>query len=267
MAFKTMKDYDEARYKNMFRLINDGDSADVVILYRSDQDVLVADTHYIKSPEYSGYVHCTGRGCPACAKGIRTQPKLFIPVYNINTEKIEFFDRTLKFDAVLQEQVFSKYPNPSEVVFRITRHGAAGSYETKYEFQAVYSNRTPYNEILQQFNAQFPDYYENICRDIDAAEMSKLLNSSESSATPDTSEMPEYVMQPRGGIAQVTPEVAPEAASLDEISNDEDYSEDIPSYVAPASSSLPDYVAPPSRTGDTPSEEVVTIDESQPPKF
>ena len=35
MAFKTMEAYDEARYGGMFRLINDGDYKDVVIMYQS----------------------------------------------------------------------------------------------------------------------------------------------------------------------------------------------------------------------------------------
>ena len=71
MAFKTMNDFNKERgYDNYFTLRNDGDTADVIILYRGVSDVLVADAHYIKSNDYTGYVHCCGRGCPACGKGI-----------------------------------------------------------------------------------------------------------------------------------------------------------------------------------------------------
>ena len=69
MAFKTVESYNEARFGGFFLLRNDGDFADVVFMYRNKDDVLVADTHYVKGSDYSGYVHCCGRGCPACSKG------------------------------------------------------------------------------------------------------------------------------------------------------------------------------------------------------
>lgn len=61
MGFKSVKSYNDARYGGMFLLKNDGDYADVIFMYQDIEDVLVADTHYIKSPDYSGYVHCCGK--------------------------------------------------------------------------------------------------------------------------------------------------------------------------------------------------------------
>ena len=57
MAFKSISQYNEDKNKDFFILQNDGDNAAVVILYRSVDDALVADVHYIKSGDYSGYVH------------------------------------------------------------------------------------------------------------------------------------------------------------------------------------------------------------------
>lgn len=96
MAFKKVTEYNEEKYANWFVLPDDGDSEEVVILYKDIEDVLVADVHYIKC-EDSGYVHCLGKGCPACSKGIRVQPKLFIPLYIPSKEEIVFWDRTPKF--------------------------------------------------------------------------------------------------------------------------------------------------------------------------
>ena len=59
MAFKKITDYNEEKYGRLFVLKDDKEYADVILLYRSINDVLIADIHYIKSPEYSGYVHCT----------------------------------------------------------------------------------------------------------------------------------------------------------------------------------------------------------------
>lgn len=60
MGFKSIEQFNEERYGNKFILPNDGDFADVIFLYKSAKEVLVADAHYVKSADYSGYVHCNG---------------------------------------------------------------------------------------------------------------------------------------------------------------------------------------------------------------
>jgi len=203
MAFKSVKQYNEERYGGLFRLVNDNDSADVIFLYRGVEDVLVGDTHYIKSAEYSGYVHCTGRGCPACGKGIRVQTKLFVPVYNLTENEIQFWDRSVKFENQLSSDVFSKFPNPSEYVFRITRHGVAGDINTTYEITVIGKNsQESYDQILSRFGIKMPDHYDTICKEFDAAKLSDLL------AKPDTSnysdDLPDYSVTPRNISATST---------------------------------------------------------------
>ena len=160
MAFKSLKDYNEEKFGGLFLLRNDGDYADVVFLYPSEDDVMVGDVHYIKSSEYSGYVQCTGKGCPACAKGIRVQTKLFIPVFNITAGEVQFWDRGIRFETQLRNDVFKNFPNPTEYVFRITRHGVANSVDTTYEIQAIGKNGAyPYAQILEENHVEFPKYY------------------------------------------------------------------------------------------------------------
>lgn len=199
MAFKTMTQYDEERYGGWFLLRNDGDYADVIFLYRNKEDVLIGDVHYIKTPNYSGYVHCTEINCPACEKGIRIQSKLFIPVYNITDGEIQFWDRSIKFENQLVQDVFSKYPNPSEFVFRIQRQGAAGDINTKYNIWAVGKNKLmDYNQILLTNNATMPDYYENICKTYSSTELHSILNKSVNSSTSyESNSMPDYQVTPR----------------------------------------------------------------------
>lgn len=197
MAFKTVKSYNEERFGGLFLLRNDSESADVIFMYQSEDDVLVADTHYIKSADYSGYVHCCGAGCPACAKGIRVQTKLFIPVYNITQGELQFWDRSMRFENQLASDVFSKFPNPSEFVFRITRHGAAGSIETTYSITAVGKNNfKTYQEILASNNCTSPEYYEKICKDVSISELAKMIDSGSASSTSE-SDMPTYQATPR----------------------------------------------------------------------
>lgn len=206
MAFQSLQAYNEQRYGGMFLLKDDGDFADVVFLYRSVDDVLVADTHYIKSADYSGYVHCCGRGCPACAKNIRVQSKLFIPLYVIEDDEIRFWDRTMRFEPQLSNDVFRHYPNPSEFVFRITRHGKSGDINTTYDISVVGKNTVKsYDEILAGSNAVFPNYYEKVCRDVPAVELKTMLNpapedaagNNEGYVSPYAASIPDYQIKPR----------------------------------------------------------------------
>ena len=200
MAFKAINDYNEARFGGLFVLRDDGDSSEVVFLYRSAQDCLVADTHYIKSADYSGYVHCCGRGCPACSQGIRVQTKIFTPLYDIKNDRILFWDRSIRFEHQLQNDVFSKFPNPCDYVFRITRKGAAGDINTVYEITAIARNTNmPYDAILAKHNIKFPEAYESICRDIPATELSRMIAAKPTTIGTSTESigMPEYQITPR----------------------------------------------------------------------
>lgn len=201
MAFKKLEDYNESRFEGLFVLRDDGDYRDVIILYRSISDVLIADTHYIKSPDYSGYCHCLGRGCPACAKKIRVQTKLFVPLYDIQTGEILFFDRNSRFEQQLTRDVINKCANPSEYVFRITRKGIAGDVNTVYSFVPIYRNTVKsYDEIMAEHNCTSPEFYSRICKEFSASELqSKLDTTPSDNVSPD--ELPNYQAIPRGTVA------------------------------------------------------------------
>lgn len=204
MAFKSVEQFNDDRYHNLFRIPNDGESVDVIFLYQSKSDMLVADVHYVRSSEYSGYVHCCGAGCPACSKGIRVQNKLFIPVYNINKGAIEFWDRTMTFEPQMQKDVFDRFPNPSEYVFRITRHGAYKDVNTRYDIVAVGRNSLmSYSQILAKFNTKMPDYYENIVKTYLVSDLTRMLVTSGSDNTVVTQD---YVPVPRAGYQSSIPD-------------------------------------------------------------
>ena len=211
MAFKSVEQFNDDRYHNLFRITEDGKFEDVIFLYRSKADMLVADAvHYVKSADYSGFVHCLGKGCPACQKGLRVQAHLFIPVYVISKAKIEFWDRTMTFEPQFSKDVFTNFPNPSEYVFRITRHGEYRDKDTRYSIAAVGTNsKIPYEAILSACKAQMPGYYENIVKTVSVAELSTMLQTSGVSAAGD---MPEYVPVPRAGYQSSIPDTYVNAA-------------------------------------------------------
>lgn len=239
MGFKQLSAYNEEKRGDFFELRANGESANVIFLYRSADDVLVADVHYIKSTEYSGYAHCCGPECPACkyvgknGGSIRKDSKIFIPLYNIDSHKIEFWDRSIYFEHILTRDVFANYPNPSEFVFSITRHGEPHDRNTTYAIRAVGRNSTyPYEKILADNNMTLPDGYKAVVRELSVADMSRMLNSESSGGpaptsdfnfdatprqayVPASTEIPEPVSVPIPG-ADVVPEAAPEATSSEE---------------------------------------------------
>lgn len=200
MAFKSLTQYQESKNGEFFTLPNDGDYADVIFLYRNVEDVLIAsDVHYLISSSYRGYVDCCGAGCPACnygERGIRRDNRLIIPLYNLQKNKIEFWDRSPFFEQTLQKYVFAPFPAPYEAVFRITRRGEARSRDTHYDIVPVGRNSTmPYDSILSSFGITFPEGYSSVCKTMSIAEMSAALNANSGSS--DLQEY-EYTPVPRG---------------------------------------------------------------------
>lgn len=209
MAFKSINKYNEEKYGGLFRLPEDGDSAEVIFLYRNINDVLIGDMHYIKSADYSGYVHCCGRGCPACGKGIRVQTKLFIPLYNLTDNEIQFWDRGNTFEHQLSNDVFKNYPNPCDFVFRITRHGVRGSVDTTYSIEAIGKNsQESYDQILDKFGIKMPDHYETIAREYDAGTLSSMLTTPANNNSYD-GDLPDYSVTPRASASAVPPVYTP----------------------------------------------------------
>lgn len=233
MGFKTIDQYSEEKDKGFFTLRNDRDTAKVIFMYRSPKDVLVGDVHYLVTNGYTGYVHCLGAGCPACAKKIRRDTKIFTPLYNIEADQIQFFDRNMKYwEPQLQDDVFKRYgEDATQVIFSITRVGGIGDRNTRYVIQGTNSNNLiSYDEICQKFNITFPDHYNAICKDMPAGEMSALLNDSGSNNTNTggvpLSSLPAYQISPRGAAPEASlPSALPELPEADDSMLDADLSE------------------------------------------
>lgn len=249
MAFQSVEEFNDERYHDMFRLVDDKDSAEVIFLYRSKRDELKVNAHYIKSNTYNGYVHCCGEDCPACAKHFRLDTKLFVPVYVLKhtdrlhgerkIEKIEFWDKKVTFDKQLNQDVFYTYPNPSEYVFKITRNGEASDRNTRYDIRAIAKNTMiSYDDILAKFNTTFPDYYSTIIKEFSAAELSDMLKNAATYGSPSAgTDLPEYIPTPRAGYQPSIPDTYVnvtdavgndfESPSDDVISGDDDLPEPI----------------------------------------
>lgn len=223
MAFKTAVEYNEERYGGLFLLKDDGDFCDVIFLYQSKNDALVADAHYVRSSDYNGYVHCLeGNNRPECERNLRVQTKLFIPLYKIETDEVLFWDRGVRFYNQLEHDVFANYADPSQYVFRITRHGQANNIETYYTIEAIAKNvEKPFDKIVAEHKISFPTYYENIIKTWTAEDYKLNMTSQNTSETSGESystssdTLPEYKLSPRN-ISPVVPIEVEQADVLDE---------------------------------------------------
>ena len=209
MAFKKISKIEQEMYGNRLKL-DDGHSITGVFLYKDYDDVLIADAHYVNTPDYKGYVHCCGNGCPACKKGIRLDNKLFIPFLVIaemsegyDENQVIFWDRNQPFVNQLRKDVFDNYPNPTSLLFRITRHGAYRDPNTRYSITPVVNFTSDIDEVMADMGISFPDYYENIVKEFDPIKLADMLNSNDSSSS--TTSVPSsnysYQVKPRKRIA------------------------------------------------------------------
>lgn len=202
MAFKKANDVKAEKNQGRFVLEGNGDTADVIFLYRNSDEMLEATVHFINNSEYKGYIHCLETGCPECEKGYKARTKLFVPVYVISqngipVNQIQFWEKSTKFEHILDQVLFRKFANPSAYVFRITRNGDFGDKETTYSIVVAGQNVTmPYDKIMSDNKAVFPDYYDHIVKEFDVATVAKWASMSNDTGSSESS-IGEYVPTPR----------------------------------------------------------------------
>lgn len=205
MAFKKVNDVKAERYQGRFVLEGNGDTADVIFLYRNSDEMLEASVHFINNNEYKGYIHCLETGCPMCEKGYNPRTKLFVPVYVITqngvpVRQIQFWERTPKFSHVLEQNIFKTYADPSQYVFRITRSGNFGAKDTTYSIVMAGRNASdPYDKIMSENHATFPEFYDGVVKEFDVATVAKWANTPNSNSNSSTT-IGDYVATPRASV-------------------------------------------------------------------
>ena len=121
-----------------FRLADDHDTARVRFLYNGIDDVQGYAVHQIEIDGKKRYVNCLreyGRpveDCPFCASGKFITAKYFIPVYNIDEDRTQVWERGKQFGGKLTS-LCSRYSNLVSHIFEIERIGKKGDTGTTYE--------------------------------------------------------------------------------------------------------------------------------------
>lgn len=159
-----------------FSLKNDKEVARVRFLFNGIEDVEGFAVHEVEIDGKKRYVNCLrdyGQPldvCPFCAAKKPTQVKYFIPIYNIDEEKIQTWERGKQFGAKISS-LCSHYPNMVSHIFEIERNGKPGDTNTTYEIFEVGKDDT----TLDNFELQ--DALGTIILDKTADEMDCYLNA------------------------------------------------------------------------------------------
>lgn len=175
-----------------FRLANDKDVARVRFMYNNIDDVEGYAVHQIDIDGKKRYVNCLREynqpidNCPFCrAKKFQTA-KLFIPIYNIDEDRTQIWERGKKFFAKMSS-VCARYGNGVDLVsqvFEIERNGKPKETTTTYE---VYPVGQPDGTTLDDL-PDIPPILGSVVMDKSAEDMEYYLQ--EGQFPPDGDDMP-----------------------------------------------------------------------------
>ena len=138
-----------------FSLKNDKDVAQVRFMYNGVEDIEGFAVHQVEIDGKKRYVNCLREynqpidDCPFCKAKMYTVAKLFIPVYNIDEDRVQIWERGKKFIAKISS-ICARYPNVVSHKFEIERNGKAGDTATTYEIYEVGKDDTTLEDLPEQ---------------------------------------------------------------------------------------------------------------------
>ena len=171
---------------SFFSLKNDKDEAQVRIMLNKLEDMedgFMYSCHMVKvgDSQYDRPVACLRNyndpvdDCPFCAAGKKPVPKIYIPLFNEDTEEVQIWDRgkgfMQKFTAFC-----SRYSKPSIVSHLVTiqRNGKPGDMKTTYELYMDETDDTTLEDL-----PELPTVLGGIVLDKTAEDMEYYLEAGE----------------------------------------------------------------------------------------
>lgn len=192
-----------------FRLENDKDVAQVRFLYTGIEDVMGYSVHEVEVDGKKRYVNCLREYgdpvdvCPFCAAQKFVQVKYFIPLYNMDADCIQTWERGKKFGGKISS-IVSRYPNTVSHIFEIERNGKPKDTQTTYEIYETGEDDT----TIDQFE-DIPDPLGTIILNKSAEEMEEFLENDtfgDEAPVRRESRATRQPQQPdKGGITRRTP--------------------------------------------------------------
>lgn len=167
---------------SFFKLENDKDVARVQLLGNDMNDFPGYSVHEIEVNDKKRYVNCLREYndpvevCPFCAAKKKLVAKLFIPLYNIDEDEIQVWERGKKFFATLSSYC-ARNPEVVSVVTEIERNGKPKSTDTTYMLYAT--KDVPERDKLEDFADEMPEILGRYVLDKTADDMEYFLDEGE----------------------------------------------------------------------------------------
>lgn len=122
----------------------------VRFLYNNEDDVEGYSVHKVKVGDKERYVNCLRSykdpvdTCPFCREHVKLEAKLFIPLYNVDEEQVQIWDRGKKMFEKMSALCsrYAKKDNLVQHVFEVERHGKPKDTSTTYEIFEIESDDT-----------------------------------------------------------------------------------------------------------------------------
>lgn len=187
--YKEVDNYGGQGGAGFFQLKNDKEVAQVRFLYNSIDDVQGDSVHQVELDGKKRYVNCLRAYkdpvdvCPFCREKMFTQAKLFIPLYNIDEDKVQIWERGKTFFSKMSS-ICSRYPDLVSHTFEIERNGKPHDTNTTYEVYEVGQDDTTLDDFT------LPEIIGGLVLDKTADDMEYYLQEGEFPPTDDVEEAP-----------------------------------------------------------------------------
>ena len=176
------ENYGQQNAGSFFTLRDDRDTAKVRFLYDTIDDVEGYAVHQVELGDKRRYVNCLRNYndpidmCPLCKAQYKVLPKLFIKLYNVDTNECQIWERGKKFFERIAG-IAARYTPMYNEIIEIERHGKKGDMQTTYEMYPI--DNSPVN--VNDFETTEP--LGTIILDKNANEMEEFLSTG---SFPDT---------------------------------------------------------------------------------
>lgn len=153
--------YDEADHyggqggAGYFSLKNDKDVARVRFMYNDIDDVEGYAVHQVEIDGRKRWVNCLREynepkdKCPFCRENMFTSAKLFVPIYDVDNDRVQIWERGKKFIGKISS-ICARYPNVVSHIFEIERNGQKGDTSTTYEIYEVDKDDTTLEDLPEK---------------------------------------------------------------------------------------------------------------------
>ena len=164
---------------SFFSLKEDGEVKKVRFMYRNSDDIKGYAVHEVQINGKRRYVNCLRNynspidDCPLCKSNSVQHVKLYIPIYDVNADKVCFWERGKKFFSRMSS-ICSRFPDIVSHEFEIERHGAKGATDTTYEIFEVGHDNTKLEDL-----PEVPNVLGSIVLDKTAEEMNEYLRTGD----------------------------------------------------------------------------------------